>query len=101
MCPFFQDDGAHFFLVLLVFAEIKLKQQLVDQLEKTQNDSIMNIITARDFNLSQIVEVVISGCVLRTWDTINWMLDDKQRTWPQSVEELKDKEANRAYWVLF
>ena len=34
MCPFFQDDGAHFFLILLVFAEIKLKQQLVDQLEK-------------------------------------------------------------------
>ena len=25
--------------------------------------------------------------------------DDKQRTWPQSVEELKDKEANRAYCI--
>ena len=34
MWPFFQDDGAHFFLILLIFAEIKLKQQLVDKLEK-------------------------------------------------------------------
>ena len=39
MCPFFQDDGAHFYHhVPLVFAEINLKQQLVDQLEKTQKN---------------------------------------------------------------
>ena len=25
--------------------------------------------------------------------------DDKQRTWPQSVEDLKDKEANSAYCI--
>ena len=26
--------------------------------------------------------------------------DDKQRTWPQSVEELDEKEANRAYCIV-
>ena len=33
------------------------------------------------------------------YDNIVQSKDDKQRTWPQSVEELKDKEANRAYCI--
>ena len=33
------------------------------------------------------------------YDNIVQNKDDKQRTWPQSVEELKDKEATKAYCI--
>ena len=33
------------------------------------------------------------------YDNIVQSKDDKQRTWPQSVEELKDKDSSSAYCI--